>query len=43
MSIHDKVTANNAWTNGGSPTRGFLSRVDTGPVKGAQPCRDQGL
>lgn len=25
------TTANNAWINGGSPTKGFLSRVDVGP------------
>ncbi|WP_372444755.1 DoxX family membrane protein [Crossiella equi] len=25
------TTAQNAWLNGGSPTKGFLGRVDTGP------------
>ncbi|GAB3744050.1 DoxX family membrane protein [Amycolatopsis oliviviridis] len=28
------TTSNNAWVNGGSPTKGFLSHVDVGPFAG---------
>ena len=34
FGLHYSTTSARAWVNGGSPTKGFLSSVDVGPLQG---------